>query len=58
MAVPEVDSLVTSTLTERLQRMNQTDLPRLATMDRSALRVLKKKVPVTEAPPAVVAGEG
>jgi MFS family permease len=58
MAVPEVDSLVTSTLTERLQRMNQTDLPRLATMDRSALRVLKKKVPVADAPPAVVAGEG
>ena len=59
MAVPEVDSLVTSTLTERLQRMNQTDLPRLATMDRSALRVLKKKVPVTEATAAaVVAGEG
>ena len=39
MEVPEVDQLVTSTLTERLQRMNQTDLPRLATMDRSALRV-------------------
>jgi voltage-gated potassium channel len=58
MAVPEVDSLVTSTLTERLQRMNQTDLPRLATMDRSALRVLKKRVPVPEAPAAVVAGEG
>jgi hypothetical protein len=58
MAVPEVDSLVTSTLTERLQRMNQTDLPRLATMDRSALRVLKKKVPVADVPPAVVAGEG
>ena len=58
MAVPEVDSLVTSTLTERLQRMNQTDLPRLATMDRSALRVLKKRVPVVEAPAVVVAGEG
>ena len=58
MAVPEVDSLVTSTLTERLQRMNQTDLPRLATMDRSALRVLKKRVPVAEAPAAVAAGEG
>ncbi len=58
MAVPEVDSLVTSTLTERLQRMNQTDLPRLATMDRSALRVLKKKILVAEPQPAAVAGEG
>ena len=52
MAVPEVDLLVTSTLTERLQRMNQTDLPRLATMDRSALRVLRKRVPGGDPPPA------
>ncbi len=52
MEVPEVDQLVTSTLTERLQRMNQTDLPRLATMDRSALRVLRKRVPGTDPQPA------
>ena len=52
MEVPEVDQLVTSTLTERLQRMNQPDLPRLATMDRSALRVLRKRVPGTDPQPA------
>ena len=38
--------------------MNQPDLPRLATMDRSALRVLKKKILVADPQPAAVAGEG
>ena len=41
MEVPEVNQLMTSTVTERLQRTNQPDLPRLASMDRSALRQLR-----------------
>ena len=45
MEVPEVDTLLTSTVRERLQRTNQPDLPRLASMDRSALRELQKRAP-------------
>jgi CRP-like cAMP-binding protein/sugar phosphate permease len=45
MDVPEVNKLLLQTLTERLQRTNRPDLPRLATMDRSALRELKNPVP-------------
>jgi CRP-like cAMP-binding protein/Na+/melibiose symporter-like transporter len=55
MEVPEVDDLLTSTVRERLQRMNQPDLPRLATMDRSALRVLAKKAPEAEVQAATAA---
>src|SRR5262245_42810843 len=56
MEVPEVNKLMTSTVTERLQRTNQPDLPRLASMDRSALRELRMKAPMVEALPSP--GEG
>ena len=55
MEVPEVDDLMTSTVRERLQRANQPDLPRLASMDRSALRELQKRVPGSESLPASTA---
>jgi CRP-like cAMP-binding protein/sugar phosphate permease len=51
MEVPEVNGLLLSTLTERLLRSNQPDLPRLATMDQAALRDLRTKAPVVEALP-------
>lgn len=51
MEVPEVSSLLLSTLTERLLRSNQPDLPRLASMDQAALRDLRTKAPVVEALP-------
>ena len=41
MAVPEINRLVLSTLTERLLRTNAADLPRLATTDQSAMRELR-----------------
>lgn len=41
MAVPEINRLVLSTLTERLVRTNAADLPRLAANDQSALRELR-----------------
>jgi CRP-like cAMP-binding protein/sugar phosphate permease len=48
MEVPEVSSLLLSTLTERLLRSNQPDLPRLASMDQAALRDLRTKAPTVE----------
>ena len=51
MDIPEVNSLLLSTLTERLLRTNRPDLPRFATMDRSALRELKTRAPTVEALP-------
>jgi MFS family permease len=51
MEVPEVDKLVLSTLSERLLRTNQPDLPRWASMDQSALRDLRTKAPTVEALP-------
>jgi CRP-like cAMP-binding protein len=51
MAVPEVNKLLLSTLTERLLRTNQPDLPRLASMDQTALRELRTKSPTVEALP-------
>jgi CRP-like cAMP-binding protein/sugar phosphate permease len=51
MDVPEVNSLLLSTLTERLLRTNRPDLPRFATMDRSALRELKTRAPTVETLP-------
>jgi CRP-like cAMP-binding protein/sugar phosphate permease len=51
MDVPMVNSLLLSTLTERLLRTNRPDLPRFATMDRSALRELKTRAPTVEALP-------
>jgi len=41
MAVPEINRLVLSTLTERLLRTNAADLPRLASTDQSAMRELR-----------------
>jgi len=41
MAVPEINRLLLSTLTERLLRTNAADLPRLATTDQSAMRELR-----------------
>jgi DHA3 family macrolide efflux protein-like MFS transporter len=51
MEIPEVSKLLLSTLTERLLRSNQPDLPRLASMDQAALRDLRTKAPVVEGPP-------
>jgi len=51
MDVPEVNKLLLSTLTERLLRTNQPDLPRLASMDQAALRDLRTKVPTVESLP-------
>ncbi|MCJ7709248.1 MAG: MFS transporter [Chloroflexi bacterium] len=48
MDVPEVNKLLLSTLTERLLRTDQPDLPRLATMDQAALRDLRTKAPAVE----------
>ena len=50
MEVPEVNKLLLSTLTERLLRSNQPDLPRLASMDQAALRDLRTKAPVVGGP--------
>jgi len=47
MEVPEVNKLLLNTLTERLQRTNQPDLPRLSSMDQSALRELRTATPPT-----------
>jgi len=51
MEIPEVNKLLLSTLTERLLRSNQPDLPRLASMDQAALRDLRTKAPVVETLP-------
>ncbi len=51
MDVPEVNKLLLSTLTERLLRTNQPDLPRLASMDQAALRDLRTKIPTVESLP-------
>jgi MFS family permease len=55
MQVPEVNNLMLSTLTERLNRSNQPDLPRLASMDQAALRDLRTKAPTVEALPKAYA---
>jgi CRP-like cAMP-binding protein len=49
MEVPEVNKLLLSTLTERLLRSDQPDLPRLASMNQAALRDLRTKAPLAEA---------
>jgi MFS family permease len=48
MVVPEVNKLLLSTLTERLLRSNQPDLPRLASMDQVALLELRSRAPSVE----------
>jgi MFS family permease len=55
MEVPELNKLVLSTLDERLARLSQPDLPRLASMDQSALRELRMNAPGAESAPEVVA---
>jgi DHA3 family macrolide efflux protein-like MFS transporter len=56
MVVPEVSELVLSTLTERLVRSSQPDLPRLASFDQAALRELRTRLPSAEAGGATPAG--
>jgi CRP-like cAMP-binding protein len=51
MIVPEVNRLVLSTLTERLLRTNQPDLPRLSSNDQTVLRELRTPAPTIEALP-------
>jgi MFS family permease len=51
MEVPEVNRLLLNTLTERLLRTNQPDLPRLSAMNQSALRELRTPVPKVEPAP-------
>ncbi len=53
MEVPEVSRLVLSILDERLTRLRQPDLPRLATMDQSVLRELRSGKPPAEASPSL-----
>jgi len=47
----DVSKLLLNTLSERLSRTNQPDLPRLASMDQAALRELRTAVPTVEALP-------
>lgn len=49
MKVPEIQRLVLSTLTSRLQRTQEADLPRLAGMDQADLRELRTPQPPVEA---------
>ena len=46
MVVPEVSRLLLATLRERLLRTDQTDLPRIASLDQASLRELRTPVPV------------
>jgi len=46
MVVPEVSRLLLTTLRERLMRTDQTDLPRIASLDQASLRDLRTAVPV------------
>lgn len=48
MVVPEVSRLLLATLRERLLRTDQTDLPRIATLDQASLRDLRTPVPGRE----------
>ncbi len=45
MVVPEVSRLLLATLRERLLRTDQTDLPRIASLDQASLRELRSAVP-------------
>jgi MFS family permease len=56
MTVPEVSELVLSTLTERLVRSSQPDLPRLASFDQAALRELRTPLPAADAGESAPAG--
>ena len=48
MAVPEIQSVVLSTMTSRLQRTEAADLPRLAGIDQADLRDLRTPRPPVE----------
>ncbi len=50
MVVPEVSRLLLATLRERLLRTDQTDLPRIATLDQASLRDLRTQSPVELGP--------
>ena len=50
MAVPEIQSVVLSTMTSRLQRTEAADLPRLAGIDQADLRDLRTPRPPIETP--------
>jgi MFS family permease len=51
MTVPELGSLFLSTLTERLSRTNQADLPRFSGVDQASLKDLRTPRPSAEALP-------
>ncbi len=51
MAVPELGALFLSTLTERLSRTNQADLPRFSGIDQASLKDLRTPRPSAEALP-------
>ena len=49
MVVPEVSRLMLATMRERLLRSDQTDLPRIATLDQASLRDLRTMTPPGDA---------
>ncbi|MFN8630075.1 MAG: MFS transporter [Chloroflexota bacterium] len=49
MVVPEISRLLLATLRERLLRTDQTDLPRIASLDQASLRELRTQAPPAEA---------
>jgi len=51
MVVPEVQRVILSTMTHRLQRTEAADMPRLAGIDQADLRDLRTPRPQVEAPP-------
>ena len=51
MVVPEVQRLILSAMTSRLQRTQAADLPRLAGLDQADLRDLRTPHPAVEALP-------
>ncbi len=57
MVVPDIQKLVFSTLTSRLLRTENADLPRLAGVDQEALRDLRTPHPSAGSQPQSVAGE-
>jgi CRP-like cAMP-binding protein len=56
MVVPEVNRVVLSTMTSRLQRTESADLPRLAGIDQADLRDLRTPRPQVEALPRTYDG--
>lgn len=48
MVVPEINRLLLATLTERLLRTDQTDLPRITSLDQASLRELRTQAPPVE----------